>query len=463
MATKIDCFFINDNKELVPVKNSQTVHDNQYSNLKLNQNLKFLDVSPIQSNSKSYNKKSCVSDNIEGRENSLHSNKSSKISNLSNLINGETENEEFKKRWKKNIYSNTINDSTLSLHIADYENSVETDSFYGSKKEDLQKGKCDSIKNEKQIFSAGTFVIQNPFEFPRQENEEAKVPEVSNFKASQELLDPNKASKKGMKRILACITSCIESERNIQLYQLCSAIVKKYGRHELSYYAYAAFAYVSKRYIDAENFLTLCLKANPDFVDAYVLYGHTLFISETYFEAQENYVEAAGRCENVELQFCCAIAEKYLNGLQPGEKHISDFDVFCKSWNPYVMNELGVILYYDKCYELASKHFLFLLKRLTKSEVKPILLNLPILLEANVNSYWNAVYFNLGHTLFKMKKYFNALACFEKAVTTGQNRCEALEMVGFCYGMLGMIYRANDAMFKANMLNPECQHFIPRV
>uniref|UniRef100_A0A914R8X8 Tyrosine-protein phosphatase domain-containing protein n=1 Tax=Panagrolaimus davidi TaxID=227884 RepID=A0A914R8X8_9BILA len=133
---------------------------------------------------------SSVSDNIEGRENSSHLNKPSKISDFSNLINYETENEESKKQWEKNNYSNAINGSTLSLHIADDENSVETDSF----NEDLQKRKSDSIKNEKRIFTAGTFVIQNAFEFPRQENERDKVPEVSKFKSSQRLLNPNKAS-----------------------------------------------------------------------------------------------------------------------------------------------------------------------------------------------------------------------------------------------------------------------------
>uniref|UniRef100_A0A914QPK9 Uncharacterized protein n=1 Tax=Panagrolaimus davidi TaxID=227884 RepID=A0A914QPK9_9BILA len=90
-----------------------------------------------------------------------------------------------------------MNGNTLSLHIDAYETSAETDSFNGSKNEDLQKGKSDSIKNEKQIFTSETFVIQNSFEFPRQENGGAKVPEVSSFKASQQLLNPNKASKYG--------------------------------------------------------------------------------------------------------------------------------------------------------------------------------------------------------------------------------------------------------------------------
>uniref|UniRef100_A0A914PU59 Uncharacterized protein n=1 Tax=Panagrolaimus davidi TaxID=227884 RepID=A0A914PU59_9BILA len=138
-----------------------------------------------------------VSDNIERRENPLHLNKLSKISNFLNLINDKTENEESKKLWNKDSYSNAISGSILSLQIAAYENSVETDSFNGSKNEDLQKGKSNSIKYEMQLFSAGTFVIQNSFEFPRQENEGTKVPEVSYFKASQQLFNPNEASKNG--------------------------------------------------------------------------------------------------------------------------------------------------------------------------------------------------------------------------------------------------------------------------
>uniref|UniRef100_A0AC35FEK2 Uncharacterized protein n=1 Tax=Panagrolaimus sp. PS1159 TaxID=55785 RepID=A0AC35FEK2_9BILA len=200
MATKIDYFYLNDNPESVSVDNSQSVHDIHYTNLNLNQNLKCLNVSPIQSNSKLYNNKNCgstVSDNIEGRENSSHLNKPSKISNFSNLINDKTENEESKKPWKKNSSSNAISGCILSLHIAAYENSVETDSFNGSKNKDLQKGKFISIKNEKQLFSAETFVIQNPFEYPRQGNEGAKVPEISNFKASQQLFNPNEASNNG--------------------------------------------------------------------------------------------------------------------------------------------------------------------------------------------------------------------------------------------------------------------------
>uniref|UniRef100_A0A914R955 Uncharacterized protein n=1 Tax=Panagrolaimus davidi TaxID=227884 RepID=A0A914R955_9BILA len=102
-------------------------------------------------------------------------------------------------RWKKIDFSNTKNNSTLSLHIAAYENSSEavaSDLFDGKNNEEKFE-----TKNIKQSFLVSTFVVQNPFEFPRQQNDNAvpSEPEVSQFKASQKLLNPNKSTKKGNK------------------------------------------------------------------------------------------------------------------------------------------------------------------------------------------------------------------------------------------------------------------------
>uniref|UniRef100_A0A914QB58 Uncharacterized protein n=1 Tax=Panagrolaimus davidi TaxID=227884 RepID=A0A914QB58_9BILA len=92
----------------------------------------------------------------------------------------------------KGGHSNTFikNNSTLFLHISAYENSVEaaseSDSFnvVGFKK---NKG-CD-LKNK--LFP----IIQNPFEFPRQQKGDQNInePEVMGFKASQKLLNPNQS------------------------------------------------------------------------------------------------------------------------------------------------------------------------------------------------------------------------------------------------------------------------------
>uniref|UniRef100_A0AC35GPA3 HAT C-terminal dimerisation domain-containing protein n=1 Tax=Panagrolaimus sp. PS1159 TaxID=55785 RepID=A0AC35GPA3_9BILA len=168
------------------IEQSFTTSENQYYNLDLNQYKKCSILVPVQSYSKSNNDEYCSKkkfDNYKEKE-KLHS------WNKESFTTFNDDNDGFKKQWKNKNTLKSADKSTLSLYIAAYENSIEaavSDLVVIENIKGLKREKFGSIKTSKQSFT-DAFKPQNPFEFPRQQNENPRnEPQIMQFRTSQRL------------------------------------------------------------------------------------------------------------------------------------------------------------------------------------------------------------------------------------------------------------------------------------
>uniref|UniRef100_A0A914PX16 DUF4817 domain-containing protein n=1 Tax=Panagrolaimus davidi TaxID=227884 RepID=A0A914PX16_9BILA len=210
-------------------------NDNQCSNLNLNQNNKCPSLTPVQSHNKSCSPSR--SHNFVEEKNPLKESAASdlcpRIFTCLTLNDGVKA--ESKNRWKKSSSSNTTTESTISLHIAAYENSNEasaSDSFYDKQHDGLKNDKLNTFKtckNTNHLFNAA-LEFQTPFEFPRQQNDEVAEPEMSHFRASQRLLNRNdNYNKYTPQQKTDCVIWYIETKSPTEVQRLYRA---KYGRNE---------------------------------------------------------------------------------------------------------------------------------------------------------------------------------------------------------------------------------------
>uniref|UniRef100_A0AC34F4J7 Uncharacterized protein n=1 Tax=Panagrolaimus sp. ES5 TaxID=591445 RepID=A0AC34F4J7_9BILA len=149
---------------------------NQHINIDLNQNL----------HEQNYNGR--ITDTFSWNKEVKKNSKSLKYLSLNDFYEEKAQKQQQKKKP-------STNSSTLSLHIASYESSMAAATYLDAsdvKKENEKTTLIKKWKASKQVFSdSSSFIQKNPFEFPRQQKDRSKHPEVMQFKASQLLRNPN--------------------------------------------------------------------------------------------------------------------------------------------------------------------------------------------------------------------------------------------------------------------------------
>uniref|UniRef100_A0AC34GNJ8 Uncharacterized protein n=1 Tax=Panagrolaimus sp. ES5 TaxID=591445 RepID=A0AC34GNJ8_9BILA len=129
------------------------------------------------------------SNDLQAKKDSYSWNKTNKhlSSNFLNLNQESEAQHEFKK-------SKSTNNSTLFLHIAAYENDTadsNDSNTGGSKSKNEKMTLIKKRRASKQFLTDSSSLIANPFEFPRQQDNRSKHPEIMQFKPSQRLRNPN--------------------------------------------------------------------------------------------------------------------------------------------------------------------------------------------------------------------------------------------------------------------------------
>uniref|UniRef100_A0AC35GNB0 Exophilin 5 n=1 Tax=Panagrolaimus sp. PS1159 TaxID=55785 RepID=A0AC35GNB0_9BILA len=171
MTTKHYCLSLKD-KQKIFVNNFS---NGKYNNFNLGQNQRYSNLNNIRSKSVGIEGKNLCQnfDKFTDFKNSQSFNPWKKFDKSSNSskIHKDSVKDELEEKIYDSNNATPNNNSTLSLHIEAYENSF----------------KASQISQ-----NVETMDFQNPFEFPRQQNDETPRPKVSQFKASQKLHNPNK-------------------------------------------------------------------------------------------------------------------------------------------------------------------------------------------------------------------------------------------------------------------------------
>uniref|UniRef100_A0A914QCU5 Uncharacterized protein n=1 Tax=Panagrolaimus davidi TaxID=227884 RepID=A0A914QCU5_9BILA len=167
---------------------SQTSNNIQYSNIRLNQNITSSNRVFLKSfESDQWDDKVLYADNLTKNDISFWNKFENNLPSKYYQSDRGTKNEL--------AIANLPEMNKLVLKIATCKNSTEAVSF-----DNKIIGFGKPFK-KREITKSSTFFIQNPFEFPRQQNDKMPPSEVSEFKASQSLLNPNEASKNGQQSI----------------------------------------------------------------------------------------------------------------------------------------------------------------------------------------------------------------------------------------------------------------------
>jgi hypothetical protein len=177
--------------------NSKSSHNAQYNNLSLNASQSCQIIASIQSKNISVGNEQENSDLADKKFVTFSTTKNNSWkkcdkNDLQLLHHHSFGNEKQKQQFNQVEGMSFANNSTLSLHISAYENSIKS----ADNNLNVEKSSKTSSFNKMQNNHKQHFKTDSVFEFPRQQEDIPSTPEIMQFKSSQKLLNSNESNAK---------------------------------------------------------------------------------------------------------------------------------------------------------------------------------------------------------------------------------------------------------------------------
>lgn len=226
------------------------------------------------------------------------------------------------------------------------------------------------------------------------------------------------------------ISSLIGIDKSTELFNIAHQLVDLYPESAISWFAVGCYYLVINKMEPARRYLSKATTLDNVFGPAWLVYGHSFAVEREHDQAMSAYFRAYHLMRGCHLPLLF-IGVEYgrANDCRLAEKFLSQARAIAPE-DPFVLHEYGVIHYRNKNFPAALESFLDAEKILEKAS-STMSLNW-----TNSDRYkqkWEPLLNNLGHTMRQLKRYDEAIAYHEKALTLIQANASTYSALGFLH------------------------------
>jgi len=213
------------------------------------------------------------------------------------------------------------------------------------------------------------------------------------------------------------LSSLVELRLVRELFIDAHRLAETFPESAEAWYAVGCYYLLTKKFDQARRFFQKSTSMNNYFAPAWMGYGHTFSAQDESDPALAAYRTASRFFSGSHLPPLCIGMEYAKSGnLQVADQFFTHALSIC-AVDPLVYNEVGVLRYYQGCYDEAAKAFEKVLELSQEDE----------------SSVWEATLFNLGHCYRKMHSFDRALVMYHKSLRCSPRTASTYTAIGLTH------------------------------